>query len=184
MVKWWIRFRLAIMVTLMTVAAFFAGKNLGHREGISEQIGGPGTFQTALVEWRDINQRKVVLYLNDGANGYATWMELKPEFRHYTLSCKVFVADNSSAGGIHQCLDFAREWCDDDKEGGDTRVLGGDLKPRADDGDDIVIEDKDQFSRERQRWKDDRDALQYERKANMDLLLERDKLRRLLGMEE
>ncbi len=182
--KWWIKIRLPIMVTLMTVAAFAAGRNLGHREGISEQIGGPGTFQTALVEWRDINRRKVVLYLNDGANGFATWLELKPEFRHYTVSCKVFVSDNTNYAGIRTCLEFARDWCDNEWEGGDTRVTGGDLKPRADDGDDIVIEDKDLFSRERQRWKDDRDALQYERAANMELLLERDRLRRKLGLEE
>lgn len=180
----WERIRIPLMVALMTVAAFFGGKNVGHREGISQQIGGPGSFQTALVEWRDTNKRKVVVYLNDGAYGYATWIELKSDFYHYTTACKVFTGDNTTREGIRECMDKARDWCDNEWEGGDTRITGGDLKPRADDGDeDIVIEDKDEFSRQRQRWKDDREALDRARQDVSDLVLERDRLRKLLGLE-
>lgn len=142
MVKWWVRSRLAIMMTLVPVAAFLAGKNVGHREGIARQIGGPGSFQTALVEWQDFNDRKVVLYLNDGANGYTFWFRMEPGFVHYSYAAKVFTCDNTNRESIKAAMDRARDWCKNEWDGGDTRIVGGWLKDRADDGDTSKERDK------------------------------------------
>ncbi len=122
----WNQIRLLVLAALLMPSAYMVGKNLGYREGIAAQIGGPGSFRTALVEWRDMHSRKVVLYFNDGANGYSTFLELRPEYRHYTFGAKVFTGDNTTKEGIKNCLDSARQFCDNDPDFGDTRVSQGD----------------------------------------------------------
>jgi len=131
----WKSVRVPLMVVLMMGAIGAHAWRQGRAAGIREQIGGPGKYKTAIVEWQDFQKKKVVLCLNDGCYGYAFSIQLAPEFRHYTHGTKVFVADYESNPSIRAAMDAARQWCADDLEGGDTRITGGDLKPRADDGD-------------------------------------------------
>jgi len=128
----WKKIRVLVLAVLLMPAAYLVGNNLGYRQGIQAKIGGPGEFTTAAIEWHDPGKRKVVVYLNDGANGYSFWMTLNPAFVHYTSAAKVFTCDNTNPDSIRQCLDKSRAWARDDWEGHDSRIVGGELKPRAD----------------------------------------------------
>jgi hypothetical protein len=175
--KKWRAVRVHVMLALMGAAATAHAWKAGREAGIREQIGGPGRYKTALVEWQDYSERKVVLYLNDGANGYAFWMKLNPAYRHYTAASKVFVCDNESPEDMREKLEWAREWCRDDKEGHDTRIIGGELKPRADDGDLVVVGNGDLDEMEHLLIRYDRQCLKEAREAVSELALERDRLR-------
>ena len=131
----WKSVRVPLMVALLMAAIGAHAWKMGRASGVREQIGGPGKYRTAIVEWQDYQKKKVVLCLNDGSNGYAFWIQLAPEYRHYTHGTKVFVADYESNPSIRTAMDSARQWCAADLEGGDSRITGGDLKPRADDDD-------------------------------------------------
>jgi hypothetical protein len=146
--KLWKAVRVPLMVVLLASAVGAHAWRLGRASGIREQIGGPGKYKTALVEWQDMEKKKVVVCLNDGANGYAFWIQLAPQFRHYTHGTKVFVAEYESNLSIKSAMDAARTWCAEDLEGGDTRITGGDLKPRADDGDTTDEADKNKLTHE------------------------------------
>ena len=129
----WSQVRILVLAALLAPAAYLAGENLGYRDGIKAQIGGPGQFTTAIVEWQDTSKRKVVVYLNDGANGYSFWLTLNPGYLHYTAAAKIFTCDNTNRDSIRECLERGRAWSRDDLEGHESRIIGGSLKPRADD---------------------------------------------------
>lgn len=175
--KMWRAVRVPVLLVLLGTAATIHACKEGRNAGIREKIGGPGTFRTALVEWQDFSEKKVVVYLNDGANGYAFWMKLDPRFRHYSMKPKVFVCDNEYEADIKEKMDWAREWCRDDKEGHDTRIIGGELKPRADD-------DEAPAGLDEREWhliQHDRDCLKQARIDVDNLAHERDRLRRRIA---
>lgn len=181
----WNKIRVPVAVVLMTVAAFLVGKNLGYREGIAVKYGGPGTFKTAIVEWQDYSERKVVLYLNDGANGYAFWFQMDPRYKHYSYSAKVFAANNEQSESIKNAMDNARDWCKNEWEGGDTRISSGEWKPRGD-ADAELLDSKTVVvgSNEWLELVALREAIEQARKDNAELLQERDSLRKKLGTDK
>jgi hypothetical protein len=178
--KLWVKIRVHVLLALCGVASTMHAWNDGRKAGVQQKIGGPGEFRTAIVEWQDFNTKKVVLYLNDGANGYAFWMKLDPGFLHYTAAAKVFVCDNEDPVDMKEKLDWAREWCREDKEGHDSRIIGGELKPRADD-------DEAPAGLDERDWhaiQYDRECLEQARKDISQLALERDLLRSRLEKYE
>jgi hypothetical protein len=181
----WKQLRTPIAVLLVPIAAFLVGKNLGYRDGVAVKYGGCGTYRNAIVEWQDMSERKVVLYLNSGADGYAFWFKMDPNFRHYSYAAKVFTCNNEDDQSIRECMDRARDWCKNEWDGGDTRILGGELKPRGDD--DAVEADKGNvlsFSHEYIELVSGRAEIQQLKKDVQDLIVERSRLRKRLNIED
>jgi len=176
----WIKTRVHIMLVLFGVAGTVHAWKTGRESGISEKIGGPGQFRTAIVEWQNYSEKKVVVYLNDGGHGYAFWMKLDSNYLHYSMKPKVFVCNNEDPFDVKAKLELAREWCRDDKEGNDTRIMGGELDwtpPET-----VPLTDLDEME-----WhliQHDRDCLAQARKDVSDLALERDRLRARLAQYE
>lgn len=177
----WTKLRVPFALLLLPVAGYQVGKNLGFREGIEVKYGGPGSYQTAVVEWQDFGQRKVVLYLNSGADGYAFWFQLDPQYRHYSYCAKVFTCDNTSHEDIKRAMDTARDWCKNEWDGGDTRIVRGSMKPRGDE--DALEADRGtvlQGTSEYVELISGREDISRLRKDCAELTLERDALRRRL----
>lgn len=172
--KTWSRIRVHVLLLLVGTASTIYAWKEGRKEGVRIKIGGPGEFRTAVVEWADTSERKVIVYLNDGGNGYAFWMKLDAGYLHYSAKTKVFVCNNEDPVDIKEKLDTAREWCRDDKEGHDTRIIGGEKRPRPDD-EPAPLTDLDEAE-----WHlimHDRECLKQARQDVSDLAVERDLLR-------
>ncbi len=180
----WEKVRVLILAALLMPSAYLVGNNLGYREGIARQIGGPGQFAIARVE-RPIpwDLTKVVVYLNDGANGYSFWMSLRPKFVHYTAAAKVFTCDNTNRQSIRECMESSRAWARDDWEGHDSRIVGGELKPRADDGDSAEADKDSEFSLDTALRQSEREELALLRRDVNEMALTIDSLRRQLAQK-
>jgi hypothetical protein len=110
---------------------------------------------------------------------------MDPRFMHYTYDAKIFGCNNEDDQSIRECLDKARDWCKNEWDGGDTRIMGGELKPRGDD--DAVDADRGNVvsdSPEYIELRSGREEIQQLRKDVQDLILERSRLRKQLNIED
>ena len=125
--------RLPVALALMGLASVMWAWRLGRHEGLQLQVSGDLLYQKAITEWQDPDGKKVVVYLSTGSTGYAFWLELNPEYRHYSYQTKLFTCQNFDPESVKVAMDRAREWAARDIEGGDTRIRDRKyLRPQAD----------------------------------------------------
>ena len=125
--------RLPVALALLGLASVLWAWKLGRQEGLKIQVSGDLLYQKAITEWQDPDGKKVVVYLSTGSTGYAFWLELNPEYRHYTHQTKLFSCENSDPESVKVAMDRAREWSSRDLDGGDTRFRDRKyVRPEAD----------------------------------------------------
>lgn len=120
--KFWKNIRLWILATLLIVAAYCVGQNLGYRRGIAEQLGGEGRFRTAVVEWFP-DSRHVLLYLNNGSRGFAFSLPLEGTYLHYRSEISVWSCEHGNYAQMRNVSDWVRKHTDLRPEPADYGVL-------------------------------------------------------------
>ncbi|HEV3028224.1 MAG TPA: hypothetical protein VG457_11665 [Planctomycetota bacterium] len=107
----WVKIRGPLLAVLLCAGAAVYSWRAGFSAGRESQVGHPGHFETASVEWQDEAHQRAVVWITDGSHGYVFGVQPLAHFHDYSEATRIFTFDNTDQDAQRLALDAARGWC-------------------------------------------------------------------------
>lgn len=121
----WTKIRGPLLALLLCTGPALLAWRAGYSAGRESQVGRPGHFQTASVEWQDEAHQRAVVWLTDGSHGYVFGIQPLSHFHDYSEATRIFTFENSDTDAQRLAIDSARGWCRREWNWTQTRAAAG-----------------------------------------------------------